>query len=70
MFPVLIVTLHHSVTNKRIRGLSLYKRLYPVLVLFTVYTLLDILGTERKGPTCSSTRDLFTCISVQPFINQ
>lgn len=37
MFPVFIVTLHNSVTNKRIRGLSPYKRFYPAVVLFTVY---------------------------------
>lgn len=70
MFLVLIVTLHDSVTNKRIRGLSLYKRFCPVAVPFAVYTLFDILATEEKGPKCSPTRCLFTCTSVKPFINQ
>lgn len=56
--------------TKGLRGLGLYKRFCPVVVPFTVYTLFDILGTEKKGPKCSSTRYLCTCTFVQPFINQ
>lgn len=70
MLPVFIVTLHHSVTNKRIMGLSPYKRFHPAVVPSTVYTLFDILSTEEKGPKCSSSRCLFPSTSVQPFINQ
>lgn len=69
MLPVFIVTLLHFVTNKRIRVLSLHNPLYAVVVLSTVYTLFDILGTKEKGPVSSSTLYLFTCTSVQPFIN-
>lgn len=49
MFPVFIVTLHNSVTNKRIMGLSPYKRFHPTVVLFTVYKYyLIFLPLRRK----------------------
>lgn len=68
MFPVFIVPLHHYVASKRIRGLSLYRRFYPVVVLFPVYILFDILGTQEKGPKCVSVY-LHICAAIHQSVN-